>query len=403
MTTDPIDDPGTHPTATVEEAGADPTRVEALLERAHREIDSGLLPSCQIALARHGRLIAARTIGDATPQTRYLVFSCTKILTAAALWLVIGEGMVARDTRVVDVVPEFDTNGKDAVTVEHLLTHTSGFPLAPFAPGDWDDRERRLHRFAQWRLDWEPGTRFRYHPTSAHWVLAEILERVTGRDFRTFVHTRLTEPLGLDRLRLGVPEGRQDDIAALVPVGTLPTAEELEAITGIGGLDPALVGDVTEDELLAFNTPAYRRVGVPGGGAIGTAADLAMLLQALMENRSDTFHPAVLRAGTAEILCDLDDPMIGVPSHRTLGLVLAGDDGRSAMRGFGHTITPAAFGHMGAGGQIAWADPGTGLSFAYVTNGLDRDPLRMGRRGSSLGNRAGVCAEPGRASAGAAP
>ena len=392
MTIERIDDPGTHSTASVEETGADPDKVDALLERAHREIDAGLLPSCQIALARHGRLIASRTIGDATPDTRYLVFSCTKIITAAALWLVIGDGSVDRRTRVVDLVPEFGTNGKDAVTVEHLLTHTCGFPAAPFAPADWDDRERRLERFAQWRLDWEPGTRFQYHPTSAHWVLAEILEQATGRDFRDVVHSRLTEPFGLPRLRLGIPEDQQRDIAALLGVGTLPTTEELEAITGIGGLDPAQIGDVTEEELLAFNTPGYRAVGVPGGGAIGTAADLAMFLQALMENRDGTFDADVLHAGTSEILCDLVDPMVGVTAHRTLGLILAGDDGQSAMRGFGRTVTPAAFGHMGAGGQIAWADPGTGLTFAYVTNGLDRDPLNMGRRGSSLSNRAAVCA-----------
>ena len=392
MTVERIDDPGIHPTASVEEIGADAESVDALLERAHREIDSGLLPSCQIALARHGRLIASRTIGDATPQSRYLIFSCTKVITAAALWLVIGDGLVTRETPVVDIVPEFGTNGKDAVTVEHLLTHTCGFPAAPFAPEDWDDRERRLQRFAQWRLDWEPGTHFQYHPTSAHWVLAEILERVTGRDFRDFVHARLTDPFGLPGLRLGVPEEHQADIAELLPVGTLPTPEELEAITGIGGLDPAQIGDITEAELLAFNAPAYRRVGVPAGGAVGTAADMAMFLQALMENRDGTFAPDVLRAGTAEVLCDMVDPMVGVASHRTLGLILAGDDGHSAMRGFGRTATPAAFGHMGAGGQITWADPGTGLSFAYVTNGLDRDPINMGRRGSSLSNRAGVCA-----------
>ena len=392
MTTERIDDPGTHPTATVEDSGADPDKVDALLHRAHREIDDDLLPSCQIALARHGRLIATRTIGSATPETRYLVFSCTKVVTAAALWLAIGDRLVGRDTRVAEIVPEFGTNGKDAVTVEHLLTHTGGFPLAPFAPTDWADRDRRLERFAQWRLDWEPGTRFQYHPTSAHWVLAEILERVSGMDVRDFVHLRLTEPFGLDRLRLGVPEDQQGDIAELVPVGTLPSAADLEAVTGIGGLDPAQIGDVTEEQLLAFNAPEYRAVGVPAGGAIGTAADMAMFLQALMENRSQTFDPDVLHAGTAEILCDLVDPMVGVASNRTLGLILAGDDGQSAMRGFGRTVSPAAFGHMGAGGQIAWADPGTGLSFAYLTNGLDRNPLAMGRRGSSLSNRAGVCA-----------
>ncbi len=389
-----IDDPGGHPVAEVKESGADASRVDELLDRCNREIDSGLLPSCQVALAHRGRLLAARTFGDATPTQRYVAFSCTKILMAGAMWSAIGDGLVSRSTRAAEVIPEFATNGKDVITVEHLLTHTAGIPAAPFVPTDWDDNDRRLDRFSQWRLNWEPGTRFEYHPTSAHWVLAEILERVTGDDFRLFVHTRVTEPLGLDRLRLGVSDGAQDDIVDLVACGEPPTPEEVEAATGIAGLDLAEIGEITEEHLLAFNTSAYRRIGVPGGGAVGTAADLAMLGQAMIANPRDMWDPDVLRSGTSEILCDMADPMVGVASNRTLGLIVAGDDGRSAMRGFGHTVSPETFGHMGAGGQIAWADPSTGLSFAYLTNGIDRDPIRMGRRGSSLGNRAGVCAEP---------
>ena len=87
--------------------------------------------------------------------------------------------------------------------------------------------------------------------------------------------------------------------------------------------------------------------------------------------------------------CDLIDPMTGAPAHRTLGLVLAGDPSTAMLRGFASTTSPGTFGHMGAGGQVAWADPATGLSFAYLTNGLDRNPIRMGARGLSLSYRAG--------------
>ena len=79
----------------------------------------------------------------------------------------------------------------------------------------------------------------------------------------------------------------------------------------------------------------------------------------------------------------------GVPCNRALGLVIAGDSGAN-LRGFGHANSANAFGHNGAGGQIAWADPASGLSFCYLTNGIDRHALRQGRRGVSLSNRAAV-------------
>jgi CubicO group peptidase (beta-lactamase class C family) len=80
-----------------------------------------------------------------------------------------------------------------------------------------------------------------------------------------------------------------------------------------------------------------------------------------------------------------------VSANRTLGLVLAGDDGMSSRRhNLGKTVSPRAFGHGGAGGQIAWADPETGISFCYLTNGLDANVLREGRRGVALSSRAAM-------------
>jgi CubicO group peptidase (beta-lactamase class C family) len=71
---------------------------------------------------------------------------------------------------------------------------------------------------------------------------------------------------------------------------------------------------------------------------------------------------------------------------------MAGDDGFAHVRGFGRAVSPGTFGHNGAGGQIAWADPATGLSFAFVTNGYDRHEVRQPRRTTSLGSLAAVTA-----------
>ena len=74
------------------------------------------------------------------------------------------------------------------------------------------------------------------------------------------------------------------------------------------------------------------------------------------------------------------------------GVILAGDDGLANMRGLGRTVSPGAFGHNGAGGQLAWADPATGLSLGYVTNGYDRHEIREPRRGTAISSLAAVCA-----------
>ena len=80
----------------------------------------------------------------------------------------------------------------------------------------------------------------------------------------------------------------------------------------------------------------------------------------------------MLADATGNVRNTFPDPQTGVPANRALSIVVAGDDGKAAMRGFGHTVSPAAFGHDGAGGQIAWADPESGVSFVWLTNGLDR-------------------------------
>jgi CubicO group peptidase (beta-lactamase class C family) len=375
----PVSDPA--------ELGVDPEALDALFARVQQEIDAGRLPSAQLALARAGRVAVARAFGAAPLDSRYVIFSATKPVVASAVWSLIGDGTLDVSRPVASLVPEFASNGKEAITVEQVLLHTSGFPHAPFAATDWDDRDRRLARFARWRCNWEPGTRFEYHPTSAHWVLAEIIERVSGADFRVFIRARILDPLGLDALELGVPAERQTDINALVLTGEHASPDELEAVLGIRSLP---LSEVTADALMTFNLPVVRSVGVPGGGGVSTAADLALFYQALLHDPASIWKPEVLADVTANVRNRMPD-YLGTPANRSLGLVLAGDDGRSGARGMGKTVSPLAFGHDGAGGQIAWADPATGLSFCFVTNGLDQHEIREWRRTTAIASRAGNC------------
>ena len=381
MTVTAVVDPGS--------LGIDAGKLEELRTRARREIDGGLLPSCQWALAKDGRLAAFETVGDAAPETRYVIFSATKAFVAAAAWLLIGDGSLDIQRRVAEYIPEFATNGKDVITVEQVMLHTSGFPRAPLGPPAWADRDRRLEVFARWRLNWEPGTAHEYHPTSAHWVLAELIERISGQDYRDFVDERVTGALGLPRV-LGIAPEDQDDIAELVLCGEPASPEEMREIFGMPELP---VTEVTDEALLSFNQPDVRAVGVPGGGGVATAATVALFYQALLHDPDKLWDPDVLADATGRVRNTFPDFLaMGAPANRALGVVVAGDDGNANRRGFGHTQSPRTFGHNGAGGQIAWADPDSGLSFCYVTNGRDLNPIREGRRGIGLSSRAAVCA-----------
>ena len=364
--------------------------VRALCERAQREVDDGLLPSCQLAVAIDGEVAEARTFGAAPAgdATRYVIFSATKAVVAAAIWQLLAEGRLALADPVAAHLPEFRTNGKHAVTLEQVLLHTSGFPRAPLGPPAWSTRAERLAAFARWRLTFEPGTRFEYHASSAHWVLAELLERCDGVDFRDAVRRRILAPLGLARLRLGVPAAEQDDVAKAVLVGEPPTPAEWQAALGVADFDR---GEVTDEALASFARPEVVEVGVPGAGAVSDASDLALFYQALLRDPAKLWDPGILADATGRVRNSFPNLEAGgIPANRALGVVIAGDN--PARRGFGHRVGPRAFGHNGAGGQLAFADPDSGLSFAYLTNGLDRHWLRQWRRSSGIASRAAVCA-----------
>ncbi len=362
----------------------DPAAIDKLLTRSRREIDDGILPSCQVALALNGELIAFETYGEATNDTRYVVFSATKPFVAGTIWALIGDGLMKSSDLVTDYIGEFASNGKAQITIEQVMLHTSGFPAAPLAPQQGDTSAGRRDAFAKWRLNWEPGTKFEYHPSAAHWVLAEIIETVTGRDYGDVLEERVSTPAGLPRVVRRVPH----TAATLQVVGAPAGPDELEAAFGVRELPRT---EVTPAALAGFNDPAVQTVGMPGGGGVMRAADLALFYQAVLHNPGEMWRPDVHLDATTNVRNHFPDPLHGAPANRTLGLVQAGGDGKSFLRGMGRTVSPGTIGHNGAAGQIAWGDPATGLSFGYCTNGIDLNEVREPRRTTALASLAGLC------------
>lgn len=360
------------------------------------------LASCQYALALDGEVVVAGSVGDAPPDARYVIFSATKILPVVVAWQLIGDGALELASRVTRWWPEFGAHGKDGITVEHVLSHTAGVPYQSIDPEAFGDRERRASQIAEWVLDWEPGSRFEYHPFSAHWILVELIARVTGLDHRDAIRARLLDPLGLDRLELGVPLERQGDVLPLVPTGEPSSVVELTDELGpelAELLAPmvSLVPDPADDPVIsAVVSPEALAAGVPGAGAVSDAASLALLYQALLHDELGLWNPAVLADHRGRIVTT-DPGIFGQPAMRGLGIEIAGDGPVADRRrriGSGFTSS-ATFGHSGAGGQVAWADPQTGLSFAFVTNGWDRNLVEGLRRDRMVNELAARCVTVG--------
>ena len=326
----------------------------SLEQAAQQETDTGLI-ACQVAVARDNRVVWTHSFGSATPETRFWVASATKPILSSAIWLLIGDGKLDITRPVADYAPEFAANGKQDVTVEQVLLMTCGFPNAPMDSTDGADPARRILQLAEWTLEYEPGTRYVYHGMSAHWVLAELIERLSSQDFRDFVEERVTRPLGLPRV-LGIPRDRQTDIAQLSAAA-----------------DPETKG--------LYDYAAKIEAGEPGGGAVMTAATLALFYQGLLHNPGTLWNPDVLADSVGNVRCTLPDPLMKLPANRTLGVVVGA--------GFGTTWgeSPTAFGWPGAGGQIGFAEPATGISFAFLQMG-DPDQITQFVRGIKMSNLA---------------
>ena len=376
-----------------EDLGIDPERLDAVFARARRDVDDGVVPSAQVAVARHGRLAGMRTFGNAiqggierpaTDETLYHIFSCTKAVVAAAVWLLFESGDLRLDERVAEIIPEFGTNGKDVITVEQLMLHAGGFPYAPFRPELWADRAALLEAFGRWRLNWPVDSRYEYHPTSAHWVLSEIIERRAGAPYKQFIRERITGPMGLTDLYVGRPVAENHRVADVRWIG--------EPVEPPGGW-----GEVTPEAILRSNDLRYSSVGAPGGSGVASAAELALFYQPLINGGVTADGTRVMKAETIAFATQVRskphhvDALTNVYANRGLSIVVAGDDGNAFMRGFGRTCSGRAIGHGGAGGQIAWGDPESGISVGYCTDGFV-DYMTYGRRITAIGSLAGNCA-----------
>jgi CubicO group peptidase (beta-lactamase class C family) len=365
-----------------QEVGMDPRRVDHFFSVIERKIAEGWLYGGAFLLARRGKIVAARGVGQSEPRKNrpakpddiFCLFSTSKPITATMVLMKVDRGEVRLVDKVADYIPEFAANGKGAITVAQVLTHTAGFPtLAVDWPmPKWADWDATIARICAQALEHEPGQAVHYLALTGSWILAEIARRVEGgkRSFAQMCAEDLYGPLGMKDSHMGV---RPDMQERRVPLQALDT----------GGAPFPI------EFLEAFNMPEIQQAAIPGAGAYSTVFDLARFYQMWL-NRGEFngvrfLSPALVELATTIHTGDMEDRLIEpirvamqwpkIPANRGLGFWIRGTGIFPSY--FGSLASPRTFGHAGASSIMAWADPVRELIFIGLTSGLIQEPRSL--------------------------
>ena len=259
---------------------------------------------------------------------------------------------------------------KSAVTVRHVLAHSSGIPHSPpgFGPELLVDWNRMCAAIADLQPIFEPGTKTAYQAVNYGFIVGELVRRVDGRPIGDFLRQEIGQPLGVDSMFFGVPESELSRVATIAGVAA-PRARS--------DVPPPTVTPET------FNRDDIRMAAIPSSGGIMTARALArhyaLLAQGGELEGVRLLSPERIRLAT-ELQTDAVDELYKQAIKRSLGYRLGDDTGPGAG--------PAAFGHVG-NGMFAYADPERQLAVAFLRNSAAAAP-ELGSR-VALGHRAQCC------------
>jgi CubicO group peptidase (beta-lactamase class C family) len=342
-----------------ESVGVCPRRLEQVYRLLEQGVAEGTMPGAAICVTRRGAIVGHRGFGKCGPEpgaaavtrdTVFLIASVTKPIVCATMALLAERGRVRLDDPVTEYVPEFGRNGKEAVTLRHMLTHTSGLP--DMLPDNIELRKehaplsRFIERICEIPLGFPPGTQISYQSTGIA-MLAEVAERVTGTPMRELLRQEFFRPLGMPDTSLGIREELRPRLSAVV----LPETHS--------GADWGWMSDY------------WQNFGAPWGGMFATVKDLAVFGQMLLTGGEYGGQRVLGRATAAAVTANQTERMPGLSreSRRReawgLGWRLhAGADPHH----MGDLLSSRAFGHGGATGTVVWFDPELELGCALFTN-----------------------------------
>lgn len=349
------------------------SRFDAVAEALAEYLADGEELGASLAVDVDGELVADIWGGHAdrgktVPWQRDTIvnfWSCTKTLTSLAALLCIDRGMLDPFQPVAAYWPEFAANGKAAIEVRHLLSHTSGvsgwqvpFPVEHIY--DWPTATAHLARQPPW---WEPGTASGYHAMNFGHLVGELVRRVTGVSLKDFVNREIAAPLDAD-VQIGARTGDEPRIAELVAppprdLGLAALPADHPAVLTFAAFPPGAFG------VTAAESPEWRRADIGGANGHGNARGLVRAMAAISQGGTAR-GVSLLSPETVELIfteqADGIDRVLAVPLRFGIGFGLpspasvpAVPDGRVCWWG-------------GWGGSLVVMDLDRRATFAYVMN-----------------------------------
>jgi CubicO group peptidase (beta-lactamase class C family) len=309
-------------------------------------------------------------------NTIVLFWSATKGLGSACLLHALQERGIRLERRVAECWPEFAQGGKGEITFAQLLSHQAGLSALE-QPADILDYNAVIAALEKQKPLWPPGTGHGYHARTFGFLVDECVRRLTGNRVADYWREKFAEPIGLD-IWIGLPESEDDRTATIYAAkagGEQKPAEFYRELTTPGTLvQKTFTSPPGLNSVAAMNRRENRAASIVSFNGMGSAFSLAKFYGMLanggeMEGR---------RYFNRETITQMSDPLVSgidcilqIPTSFSAGFMK--DPPGAKPRIFGPSLS--AFGHPGAGGGNAFADPESGIGFAYVMNQMEQSLL----------------------------
>jgi len=353
--------------------------VDAIWRSVENIYATGMHPGISLVVRRHGQVVLKRAIGHAkgngpgdvdeklvpmTPDTPVCIFSASKAMAAMTVHLLSERKQLSLLDPVSHYIPEFAQNGKRDITIYQLLCHKAGIPTIPTAGLDVAELlldQKELLRLIYESAPEKPGHHHAYHALTAGFVVADLVERVSGQSFRAFFRDHISRPLGLKSLDFGARGATLRRVARNYAAGFRVN----------GPLNLYLkraIGTSLEHAVALSNDPRFYRAVIPAGNGVATADDACLFFQCLLDGgrlgRTRVFRPLTVRRAVAEVGKPEIDRLLLLPLRYSAGMML----GASPWGLFGPG-TSKAYGHLGFANTLLWADPERAIAVALLTTG----------------------------------